>query len=169
MQARSAGKPRIGRRERHRRGVAGSTEPSPAPLPDSGVRLSTRITPDLLSQIPSVKTLAHITSDGFLNLTRVKAGVSYVIDALPPAPPIFSIIARLGEVDQAEMFAVYNMGIGFCAVVSEAGAKRAISILGSGGKRAWRIGFVVADGKRTVNLPKQKLIGQGKHFRRNTG
>ena len=121
---------------------------------------------NLLRQIPSVKALAHITSDGFLNLTRVKASVSYVIDELPPVPPVFSIIGRLGEVDEAEMFAVYNMGIGFCAVVSEADAERAISILGSGGKRAWRIGFVVADGKRTVSLPKQKLIGQGKHFRR---
>jgi phosphoribosylformylglycinamidine cyclo-ligase len=122
---------------------------------------------NLLSQIPSVKALAHITSDGFLNLTRVKADVSYVIDTLPPVPPVFSIIQRLGEVEESEMFAVYNMGIGFCAVVSEADAGRAISILGSNGKRAWRIGFAVADAARTVSLPKQKLIGRGKHFRRD--
>ena len=121
---------------------------------------------NLLRQVPSVKALAHITSDGFLNLARVKADVSYVIDALPPVPPIFSIIRRLGEVDESEMFDVYNMGIGFCAVVAEADADLAVSILGSGGKRAWQIGFVVADGNRLVRLPKQNLIGYGKHFRR---
>jgi len=42
----------------------------------------------LLDAVSSVRALAHITSDGFLNLTRVKADVGYVIDALPDIPPI---------------------------------------------------------------------------------
>jgi phosphoribosylformylglycinamidine cyclo-ligase len=118
----------------------------------------------LLRQIPSVKALAHITSDGFLNLTRVKADVGYVIDALPPIPPIFSIVQRLGQVDDAEMFSVYNMGIGFCAIVAPADADAALAILGSHGRRAHRIGYAVADTARRVRLTQQNLLGQGKHF-----
>jgi len=119
---------------------------------------------ELLSQVQGVKAFAHITSDGLLNLTRVKADVSYVIDALPTVPPIFSLIQRLGEVDEAEMYAVYNMGIGFCAVVAPADADKAVAILGSKGKRAYRIGHAVADPGRKVTLVKQRLVGQGKRF-----
>jgi phosphoribosylformylglycinamidine cyclo-ligase len=120
---------------------------------------------DLIAAVP-VKALAHITSDGFLNLTRVQAAVGYVLDALPQAPPIFAIVQRLGEVDAANMFAVFNMGIGFCAVVADADAEKAVAILSSHGKRAWRIGHAVADTSRRVNLPQHGLVGQGKHFRR---
>jgi phosphoribosylformylglycinamidine cyclo-ligase len=121
---------------------------------------------ELLRQVPAAKAFAHITSDGLLNLTRVQAHVSYVIDALPPVPPIFSIIQRLADVDEAEMFFVYNMGIGFCAVVSPADADKAVAILGSKGKRAHRIGYAVADPSRKVTLVKQKLVGQDKRFMR---
>jgi phosphoribosylformylglycinamidine cyclo-ligase len=121
---------------------------------------------DLMSRIRSLKALAHITSDGLLNLTRVKADVGYVIDALPPAPPIFSLIQRLSEVDTAEMFAVFNMGIGFCAIVAAEDADAAVSIISSHGKRAHRIGHAVVDAERRVHLTRQGLVGRGKHFRR---
>lgn len=119
----------------------------------------------LIAAMP-VKALAHITSDGFLNLTRVRAPVGYVLDALPQAPPIFALIKRLGEVDAANMFAVFNMGIGFCAVVDEKDADRAVAIAASDGKRAWRIGHATADPSRRVHLPQHGLVGQGKHFRK---
>lgn len=121
---------------------------------------------ELLRRLPGVKAFVHITGDGFLNLVRVKAAASFVIDALPQAPPIFSIIQRLGEVDEAEMYLVYNMGIGFCAVVAPADADIAVSILSSKGKRAYRIGRAVADPARKVTLVKQKLVGQNKKFTR---
>jgi len=120
---------------------------------------------DLLAAMP-VKALAHITSDGFLNLTRVQAPVGYVLDNLPAAPPIFALLQRLGEVDDSNMFAVFNMGIGFCAVVNDADAARAVAIAASHGKRAWRIGHATADAARRVHLPQHGLVGQGKHFRR---
>lgn len=120
---------------------------------------------ELLNTVKSVKALAHITSDGFLNLTRVKADVGYVLDELPPAPPIFSIIQRLAQVELPEMFSVFNMGIGFCVVVAPNDADKAITILGSKGKRAQRLGYAVADPDRKVILPKQNLIGRDKHFR----
>jgi phosphoribosylformylglycinamidine cyclo-ligase len=120
---------------------------------------------ELINKVKSVKALIHITSDGFLNLSRVAADVGYVIDALPPIPPIFSIIQQLGQVDQTEMFSVYNMGIGFCAVVSPDDADLALAILRSKGKAAHRIGYAISDAERKVRLPAQRLVGQGKHFR----
>lgn len=120
----------------------------------------------LMDQVQSLKALVHITSDGFLNLTRVRSDVGYVIDSLPTVPPIFSMIRRLADVEETEMYSVFNMGIGFCAVVAAADADRAISILSSEGKLAHRIGYAVVDPGRHVRLLDQGLVGQGKHFRR---
>jgi phosphoribosylformylglycinamidine cyclo-ligase len=119
-----------------------------------------------LEELASVKAIAHITSDGFLNLVRVKKDVSYVLDALPPVPPIFQLIQRLGEVERSEMFSVFNMGIGLCAVVGAKDADAALKAFFCGGRRAHRIGYVVADGKRNVALPQFGLLGHGKHFKR---
>ena len=119
---------------------------------------------ELMRRVGSLKALIHVTSDGLLNLTRVKADVGYVIDALPPIPPVFSIVQRLAAVEDAEMFSVFNMGIGFCAVVAPGDADLAISILSSAGKRAYRIGHAVVDPQRHVRLSPQGLVGRGKHF-----
>ena len=118
----------------------------------------------LLSDTPGVKALVHITSDGFLNLTRVKSDVGYVIDSLPPIPPLFSIIQSLACVEQTQLFSVFNMGIGFCVVVAPEHADLALKISASEGKRAHKIGYAVSDPERQVKLIKQGLVGRGKHF-----
>lgn len=121
---------------------------------------------ELMQRVPNVRALIHVTSDGFLNLTRVKTDAGYVLDTLPPVPPIFSIIQRLDGTGEPEMFSVFNMGIGFCAVVPEADAPLAVSVLSKDGKRAQKIGYAVCDPDRKVILPQHKLVGRGKHFRR---
>jgi phosphoribosylformylglycinamidine cyclo-ligase len=47
-----------------------------------------------------VRGLAHITSDGFLNLSRLQAEspIGYEIEALPSPHPIFSLIQTCGDV-----------------------------------------------------------------------
>lgn len=119
---------------------------------------------DLLAEIPSVKALAHITGDGLLNLPRVAAEVGFIIDALPEPPPIFALIERLGGVSRAEMYEVYNMGVGFCAMVSAADADRALAVVARHGRAASVIGRVVADPEKSVRLPREKLVGRGKKF-----
>ena len=74
---------------------------------------------DIIEQVPSVKALINITGDGLLNLPRVDATVGFEIDNLPPAPPVFRLIQQYGAVGNAEMFEVYNMGVGFCVLVAE--------------------------------------------------
>ncbi len=68
-----------------------------------------------------VHGIAHITGGGLCeNLARiVPEGVQVVIDrGAWPVPPIFTWLKRLGEVDQAEMDQVFNMGIGLVLVVA---------------------------------------------------
>jgi phosphoribosylformylglycinamidine cyclo-ligase len=120
---------------------------------------------ELLDRVASLKALIHITGDGFLNLPRVAAEIGFVLDALPPPPPIFDLIERLGGVSRAEMFEVYNMGIGFCVVLPASDADAALAILRGHGRQASVIGRITADPSKSVRLPREKLVGTGKKFR----
>ena len=70
-----------------------------------------------------VKGLAHITGGGIAgNLERVlPAELGARLDrSIWSEPPIFSLIQRRGEIESAEMFRVFNMGVGMIVVVAAA-------------------------------------------------
>jgi phosphoribosylformylglycinamidine cyclo-ligase len=75
---------------------------------------------ELLRSEVGVRGLAHITSGGLDNLLRLEAEVGYEIDDPLPVPPIFTLIQELADVSDEEMHEVFNMGCGFCVVVSGA-------------------------------------------------
>jgi phosphoribosylformylglycinamidine cyclo-ligase len=120
---------------------------------------------EILDKVPSVKSLAHITGDGLLNLPRVAAEIGFVIDDLPPAPPLFAMIEKMGGIARPEMFEVYNMGIGFCVTVAPGDADATLEILKRHGREARVIGHAIADPARSVTLVRENLVGQGKRFR----
>ena len=74
----------------------------------------------LLRSSADVRGLAHITGGGFDNLLRLGDHVGFEIDDPLPVPPVFGLIAELGEVGDEEMDEVFNMGCGFCCVVAAA-------------------------------------------------
>jgi phosphoribosylformylglycinamidine cyclo-ligase len=100
-----------------------------------------------------VTALAHITGGGFLNMARITAPCGYVLDALPPVPPIFTAIADKGGVGPAEMWAAYNMGVGFTVTLRPGGEQRALEVAKEHGLRAWVIGRAVASDVRRITLP----------------
>jgi phosphoribosylformylglycinamidine cyclo-ligase len=104
----------------------------------------------LRSDIP-VDGLAHITGGGLLNLLRLGGGrLGFTVDAPLPVPPIFGLVARLGDVPPAEMWEVFNMGCGFVAVVPEARAEEAVGLLARRHPGAARIGAVTAEAGRVL-------------------
>ena len=113
----------------------------------------------LASDVP-VRALAHITGDGFLNLTRVEARVGMRIETLPAPPPVFAVLQRLGGIEDAEMYRVFNMGIGFCVIVPPEHEARTIAILGAHGKACQRIGTVVEDAQERVWIEPAGLVGR---------
>jgi len=114
----------------------------------------------LLEAVKEVKALAHITGDGLLNLLRVKSEVGFEIGDLPETPPIFRLIQEAGKVDDAEMFRVFNMGIGFAVVVAKDSADSALRALHSAGAPDARvIGSVKAAQPGQLTLPQRGLVG----------
>jgi len=117
----------------------------------------------MLNERLPIKALVHVTSDGFLNLARVRSETGFVIDFLPEPHAIFSLIQQRGDVAPAEMFRVFNMGVGFCVVVSPEVANRVKEIAESHSFRAWKLGYSVPDKRKRVTLP-NGLVGEHGHF-----
>jgi phosphoribosylformylglycinamidine cyclo-ligase len=101
------------------------------------------------------RALAHITGDGFANLCRLRADVGYVIDDLPKRPAIFSLIQEAGGIDEAEMYRVFNLGVGLVVCVPESHVAGALELLGEGARR---IGYV-SDEAGVVRIEPAGLVG----------
>jgi phosphoribosylformylglycinamidine cyclo-ligase len=99
---------------------------------------------ELLRSDVDVRGLAHLTSGGLGNLLRLAAEVGYEIDDPLPVPPVFELIRERGNVSDAEMHEVFNMGCGFCAVVSPGDEEAALSLLREHYPAAKRVGRAVA-------------------------
>ncbi len=102
---------------------------------------------ELVKEI-NVHGLAHITGSGLLKLHRITSLGFEITDPLEPQP-IFRLLQELGNVDDAEMYKTFNMGMGFVVIVAKEDAKRACQIMGSGSKV---IGSIVKEGLKAGNL-----------------
>ena len=117
----------------------------------------------LRSEVP-VHGLAHITGGGLLNLLRLGDGIGFEITEPLPVTPVFSLIAELGDVPAAEMWEVFNMGCGFCAVVAAGDADRAVALLSARHPAAAVIGRV-NDARGRVSVPRLGIEGEGGRIR----
>ena len=102
-----------------------------------------------------VHGVAHITGGGLPgNLVRVlPRSVDAVVDrGTWEVPRIFREIQRRGDVDDAEMLQVFNLGIGMVVVVPEEEAFKTLDILRSHGHHAARQIGVVEKGERRVRF-----------------
>jgi phosphoribosylformylglycinamidine cyclo-ligase len=78
------------------------------------------------------------------NLPRTLGGLGARLEAGSwVEPPVFGLIRRLGGVAEDEMRRVFNLGVGYCAVVSSDDAEKSMEVLRAAGCAAWRIGEVV--------------------------
>ena len=87
--------------------------------------------------------MAHITGGGIPeNLPRcLPEGLTVDVDYNSwPRPQIFEIIAKYGTVVEEEMRSIFNLGIGYCVVVSNSEVDNTQSIIERNGLRSWVIG-----------------------------
>ena len=93
-----------------------------------------------------LRAFAHITGGGFVdNIPRVlPANLDAVIrKGSWEMLPIFQLIAAKGGVDEAELYQVFNMGIGMVAIVAAEQADAVLKFIRAQKHTAWVIGEVV--------------------------
>jgi len=99
--------------------------------------------PILKSELGHIHAMAHITGGGIPgNLDR----------ALPPhldavvetsaweIPSVFRVLEAAGQVERAEMYRAFNMGVGMIVIADTAGASRIRDLAAQAGVDSWIIG-----------------------------
>lgn len=109
---------------------------------------------DALLDTGVIKGLAHITGGGLLeNIPRIlPEGTSIeVVRGTWPVLPVFTLMQRIGNVAETEMYRTFNMGVGIVIVCAPADQERIQVHINSHGETSYVIGRVTT-GARDVSL-----------------
>jgi len=101
-----------------------------------------------------VHGIAHITGGGLPdNVQRILPNrlQARIRKGSWPVPPVFDLLARLGRIEEREMYHVFNMGVGMVFMVPPFNADVVLRLLKRCGETAWVIGEV-RHGRRGVVL-----------------
>ena len=102
----------------------------------------------------TVKACSHITGGGFYeNVPRMlKEGTHAVINKNSyPVPPIFTLMAKKGNIEEHMMYNTYNMGLGMIVAVDPADVDKPMEAMKSAGDTPYVVGTIEA-GEKGVTL-----------------
>jgi phosphoribosylformylglycinamidine cyclo-ligase len=108
-----------------------------------------------------VRAFSHVTGGGIPgNLVRIlPEHADAVVDRASWRPQsIFDLIQAKGRIDDVEMEATFNMGVGMFAIVSSDDADRAMAYLTGRGVETWQVGEVI-EGTGQVQMVGQHTRG----------
>lgn len=98
--------------------------------------------------------LAHITGGGFLeNIPRILPNNCQAEIKLGtwPVLPIFEVMQKIGNIEESEMYRVFNMGIGMIVVVAESNFEKVMAHFQKLNEPCYHIGQIV-EGENKVKL-----------------
>lgn len=102
----------------------------------------------------TVKACSHITGGGFYeNIPRMlKEGTHAVIkkDSYP-VPPIFTLLAEKGGIEEKMMYNTYNMGLGMVLAVDAADVEKTMEAIKAAGETPYVVGSIET-GEKGVTL-----------------
>ena len=102
----------------------------------------------------TVKACSHITGGGFYeNVPRMlKEGTHAVINKNSyPIPPIFTLMAKKGNIEEHMMYNTYNMGLGMIVAVDPADVDKTMEAMKAAGDTSYVVGTIEA-GEKGVTL-----------------
>ncbi len=101
-----------------------------------------------------IKACSHITGGGFYeNIPRMlpEGRHAMIQKASYPIPPVFSMLAREGRMEERMMYNTFNMGIGMALAVAPSDVNAAMDAIKEAGETPYVIGEI-KDGEKGVTL-----------------
>lgn len=99
--------------------------------------------PALKSVLERVHAMAHITGGGLPeNLDRaLPPTLDAVLDVSSwRVPSVFGVLMKAGQVEPAEMYRTFNMGVGMVVICAPSDVKSVMSAASEAGLKGWQIG-----------------------------
>jgi phosphoribosylformylglycinamidine cyclo-ligase len=103
---------------------------------------------------------AHITGHGMRKLMRAAADLVYVVDELPPVPPVLEFLADQAGMSEKDAYGTFNMGAGWAVFVEPENADEVVAAAAARGMTARVAGHVEA-GERSVELAAKGISYSG--------
>ncbi len=101
-----------------------------------------------------VKACSHITGGGFYeNIPRMLVDGAHAVvkkDSYP-IPPIFTLLAKTGNIEEQMMYNTYNMGLGMIIAVDPADVDKTMEAIKAAGDKPYVVGHIEA-GEKGVTL-----------------
>ena len=113
--------------------------------------------PQLKPALPLIKGIAHLTGGGFVgNIPRIlpQGLAAHLKKRSWDILPIFKLIQKEGAIKEAEMYQVFNMGIGITIVCSPHQVAKIVSIL----PQAKVIGEIITVSYTHLTLPTKRIV-----------
>ncbi len=90
----------------------------------------------------------HVTGHGWRKLMRLDEPFVYRMTEVGTPQPVFAAIGDAAGLDAKEMYATFNMGVGFAVFVDASDAATCVQLAEQAGHHAWLGGTVAKDGGR---------------------
>jgi phosphoribosylformylglycinamidine cyclo-ligase len=95
--------------------------------------------------------LVHVTGHGLRKLMRAPADFAYVVEELPPVPPVLAFLADEAGMSDRDAYGTFNMGAGWAVYVDPSDAESVVDAAAAVGMRAHVAGHL-EEGERAVEL-----------------
>jgi phosphoribosylformylglycinamidine cyclo-ligase len=95
--------------------------------------------------------LAHVTGHGLRKLMRAPVDLVYVVEDLPPVPPVLEFLAAQAGMSERDAYGTFNMGAGWAVYVDAARAQDVVEAAAACGMAA-RVAGRLEEGDRAVEL-----------------
>jgi phosphoribosylformylglycinamidine cyclo-ligase len=87
---------------------------------------------------------------------RAQADLVYVVDELPPVPPVLAFLAEQAAMSERDAYGTFNMGAGWAVYVEPDDAGRVVEAAAAVGMAA-RVAGHVEEGDRAVELAEKDI------------
>ena len=106
--------------------------------------------------------VSHVTGHGWRKLMRLEDNFVYEITEPREPLAVFKFLQEKGPISEREMYATFNMGVGFAAYVAPEDEAAVLAAATESGYDAWVAGKVKKEGDRkAVEIPSLNLTFEG--------